>query len=109
MIKYVHQPLNVEIRSIGGYYKVLEEGLIDFEGRKVLYVLKGAHVDTSCCGAGGLGFLSVPGLVTAWKSSKNEEGLAVSEVKRITDRGPRSAIRDILKQKYPYIDVIDFE
>lgn len=108
-LQYVHVPLNEEIRAIGGYYKVLEEGVIDFDGKKVFFVLKGAHVDTSCCGPGGMGFISVPGFITSWKSSKSEDGLAVSEVKRIRDTEPRRKIKAIIGQKYPYISVVDFE
>lgn len=108
-MKHVHQPLNVEIRSIGGYYKVLEEGVLDFEGRKALYVVMGAHVDTSCCGAGGLGYITVPGFVTAWKSVKNEDGLPVSEVACIRDSAARNKLKAELRNKYPYITVIDFK
>jgi hypothetical protein len=107
--RYVHFPINEEIRSVGGYYKVLEEGLLDFDGRKVLYALKGAHVDTSCCGSGGVGYISVAGYVTAWKSSTNEEGLPVTEVKKVVDREPRKRLETLLKQKYPYVNVIDFD
>ncbi|MBU4175795.1 MAG: hypothetical protein KKB90_11050 [Actinobacteria bacterium] len=108
-MRHVHQRLDEEIRSIGGYYKVLEEELLDFNGRKVLYVLKGAHVETSCCGEGGVGYISVPGYVSSWKSSTNEDGLAVSEVERVRGKEVQRQLRGILKKKYPYIDVIDFE
>lgn len=108
-LKYVHHPLNEEIRAIGGYYKVLEEGVLEFEGRKVFYVLKGAHVETSCCGSGGMGLISVPGYIVSWKSGKNDDGLAVSELKRIVDSEPRKKIKALLSRKYPYISVVDFE
>lgn len=108
-MKYVHQPLDTEIRSIGGYYKVMEEGHLDFEGRKVLYVLKGAHVDNSCCGAGGLGFVSVPGYLVRWKSSTSEDGLPVSEVERVRSSADRKKLKALIKKKYPYIEVIDFD
>lgn len=108
-VRYVHFPLNEEIRSIGGYYKVLEEGVLEFEGSKVLYTLKGAHVDTACCGAGGMGFISIPGTVVEWKSGVSEEGHPVSEVKRIRDTAARKRIKQVLSDKYPYITVIDFE
>ncbi len=108
-MKYVHTPVNEEIRSIGGYYKVLEEGVLDVDGTKVLYSLKAAHVDTSCCGAGGMGFLSVPGVLKSYKSEKSESGFPVSEVKRIVDKKPQARVRELLKQKYPYINVIEFE
>lgn len=109
MPEYVHHPINEEIRSIGGYYKVLEEGILDFEGRKVLYVLKGAHADTSCCGPRGMGLLTVPGYVTSWKSGKDESGLPVSEVKHITDREEQKRIKALLKKQYTYIEIVDFD
>lgn len=108
-MKYVHQPLNEEIRAIGGYYKVLEEGVLDFEDKKVLFVLKGANVETSCCGTGGMAFISVPGYVVSWKSSRNEDGCDISEVKRVKDTEPRKKIKALINQKYPYISVVDFE
>jgi len=108
-LKYVHLPLNEEMRSIGGYYKIFEEGLLDYEGRKVLYLLKGAHVETSCCGSGGVAYMNIPGYLTTWKSEKNDGGLDVSEVKRIRDSAAQKKIRKILSGKYPYISVIDFD
>jgi hypothetical protein len=109
MTRYIHFPLNEEIRSIGGYYKVLEEGVLDFEDKKVLYALKGAHVETSCCGSGGMGLVSVPGYVTSWKSSTSDDGYPVSEVKHITDLEARKRIQTQLKQRFPYIEVFDFD
>ncbi len=109
MPRYVHQPLNEEIRSIGGYYKVMEEGVLDVAGRKVLYVLKSGHVETSCCGSGGINMITVPGVVVSWKSQKNEDGLAVSEVKRITGSADRQRVKELLRQRFPYISVVDFE
>ena len=109
MPRYVHYPLNVEIRSIGGFYKVLEEGILDVDGQKVLYALKGAHVETSCCGSGGVGFISVPGVVTSWKSGKDENGNPVSEVKHITSTKQKDRIRALLKQRFPYVNMVDFE
>ena len=85
MTRYTHFPLNEEIRSIGGYYKVLDEGVIDFEGEKILNALKGAHVETSCCGTGGMGLVSIPGFVVSWKSSESDDGYPISEVKHVTD------------------------
>ena len=109
MPKYVHQPLNEEIRSIGGYYKVMEEGVLDFEDKKVLFALKGAHADPACCGPGGMGFLAVAGILVSYKAEKNEDGLPVSEVKHVTDREARKRIKALLKQKFPYIDVVEFD
>ena len=108
-MKYVHQPLNEEIRSIGGYYKVLEEGILELDEKKVLYVLLAAHTDTSCCGARGGAFISIPGYVSSWKSSTNEDGASVSEVKRVRDSDAQKQIKALLGKKYSYVLVIDFE
>lgn len=109
MPKYTHYPLNEEIRGIGGYYMVLDEGVIDFEDRKVLYALKGAHFDTSCCTVRGVGLVSIAGYVTSWKSFKNEEGIPVSEVKHVTNTEERKRIKALLKQRFSYIEVFDFD
>ena len=109
MATYIHHPLNEEIRSIGGYYKVMEEGVLDFEGTKVFFALKGAQADTACCGPGGMGFLSVAGVLVSYKQEKNEDGLPVSEVKHVTDTEARKRIKALLKKKYPYIDVVEFD
>jgi len=107
--RYTHFPLNEEIRSIGGYYKVLDEGVINFEGEKILYALKGAHVETSCCGSGGMGLVSIPGFVVSWKSSESDDGYPISEVKHVTDTETRKRIKAVLKQRFPYVEVFDFE
>lgn len=109
MTKYIHTPLNEEIRSIGGYYKVLEEDIVDFEGRKLLYVLKAAHVDTSCCGAGGMGFISVPGFVVSYKTETSDSGYLVSDVKRVRDTAAQKRIKQMLLGKFSYISVVDFD
>lgn len=106
---YTHYPLNEEIRGIGGYYMVLEEGVLDFEEKKVLYALKGAHLDTSCCNVRGAAVVSVAGYLTSWKSSKNDEDVPVSEVKHVNNTGERKRIKAALKQKFPYIEVFDFD
>ncbi|MDD5747437.1 MAG: hypothetical protein PHP64_00035 [Actinomycetota bacterium] len=108
-MKHIHYPLNQEIRSIGGYYKILEEGILDFQGDKVLFNLKAAHVDNSCCGSGGVGFISVLGYIVSWKSEKNEEGYPVTEVRRIKDKRSQGQIREILKKKYPYMNIVEFD
>lgn len=108
-MKYVHLPLDEEIRSIGGYYKVLEEGTLTSEGREVLYVLKAARAETACCGNGGLGYISVPGYLVSYKSGKNEDGLDVSEVRRVKDARIRKRLKLELFKKFPYITVIDFD
>lgn len=105
----MHHPINEEIRSIGGYYKILQEGILDYGDKKVFYVLKGAHADTSCCGPKGMGLLSIPGYIQRWKFEKNEDGFPVTEVKHITDTDARKQIKALLKKQFSYIEVFEFD
>jgi hypothetical protein len=105
---HIHQDPDQEVRSIAGYYKVLEEGRLALDGREVLYIVEIAHVETSCCGSGGIGFILIPGYIISWKSCRDEAGLCVSEVERIVDPEIRKRISGLLKKQYPYIHQVSF-
>ena len=102
MAEYVHVPVGEEIRSIAGYYKVLEEDVIEYKGRQVLYLVKMAVVETSCCGEGGLGFILVPGYLIGYRSGKNSQGAWVSQVERVVDRNEKREITEMLKGRHPH-------
>ena len=108
MAEYVHVEVGEEIRSIAGYYKVLEENLLEYKGREVLYLVKVAVAETACCGPGGMGFISVPGYVTAPRSRRDSQGAWVSDVEHITDAAEREEITEILKNKHLHFNQIDF-
>ena len=108
MAEYVHQEIGEEIRSVAGYYMVLEEGLLEYNGREVLYLVQAAEVDTSCCGPGGMGYLYVPGYIRSLKSRKNQTGLWLSEVDRIKDEGERRDIEKLLMQQHPGFQQVTF-
>ena len=38
--EHIHQLLDEEIRSIAGYYMVLEEGVLEYKGRNLLYLVQ---------------------------------------------------------------------
>jgi hypothetical protein len=101
MSEHVHQEIGEEIRSVAGYYVVLEEGVLKYNGREVLYLVQAAEVDTSCCGPGGMGYLYVPGYIKSLKSRKSESDLWVSEVERIKEEGERRDIEKLLREKHP--------
>ena len=107
MAEYVHQELNEEIRSIGGYYMVVEEGILNHNGREVLYIVKVAEVE-SCCGTGGCGYILVPGYVISWKNKRNDAGLAISVVEPIQEVDTQGDIKKVLEEKYPHFSMIDF-
>jgi hypothetical protein len=95
---YTHE-LNEEIRSISGGYELVEEGILEMQGKEVLYVVGNAVIDSSCCGVGGCRYALVPGYVRKFKTGQNEQGLWISEVDPIVDRETRQEITQLLKEK----------
>ena len=108
MPEHVHQPIGEEVRSIAGYYMVLEEAVLQYKGREILYLVEAAAADTSCCGGAGMGFIMVPGYVVDLRGRRNEEGLWVSQVERIDDEEERREITEILKKRHPGFQQILF-
>ncbi len=108
LARYVHQRIGEEIRSIAGYYQVLEEVVVEYEGRDLFYLLEAAVVDTSCCGSGGMGFIRVPGFVKDWKFGLNEDGLFVSEVERVEGEEERKKIARWLRARHPGFQEVVF-
>ena len=95
--EYVHQELNRDITAIGGTYVLVKEVRLPFSSQEILYVIGQAAFDTACCGVGGCAYALVPGFVLAWKSKNNDDGLAVSEVEPIRDKGVQQQVRRLIE------------
>lgn len=108
MPEHVHQPVGEEIRSIAGYYMVLEEKTLEYGGREVLYLLEAAAADTSCCGGAGMGFIMVPGYLISLRKGKTQDGLWVSEVDRVSGEAERREITALLKARHPGFQQVIF-
>jgi hypothetical protein len=108
MAEHVHQPIGEEIRSIAGYYMVLEEGVLQYNDRELLYLVEMAAADTSCCGSAGMGFIMVPGYIDALRSHRNEDGLWVSDVDRVQGEEDRKEITGLLLDKHPGFQQVNF-
>jgi hypothetical protein len=108
MAEHVHQLIGEEIRSMAGYYMVLQEGVLEYKGREVLYLIEAAAADTSCCGGAGLGFIMVPGFIKALKTRKNEDGLWVSDVDLILDEEERKELAGLLLADNPGFQQVNF-
>ncbi len=106
--EHVHQKIGEEVRSIAGYYTVLEEDVLEYNGRRVLYEVKMAVVETSCCGSGGLGFIFVPGYILSLKDRQTPNGLWVSEVERIVEESEKKDIEKELRRIYPHFYEVSF-
>ena len=108
MAEYIHVEVGEEIRSIAGYYQVLEEGVLEYKGREVLYLVKMAVVETSCCGPGGMGFISVPGCIVKSRDRQDPQGAWITDVDRILDKVEQGEIAGILKSKHLHFHQVDF-
>jgi hypothetical protein len=95
-IEYVHQELNQEITAIGGYYVLVKEVRLPFQGREVLYLVGHAAFDSTCCGAGGCAYALVPGFVVNWKGKTSQDGAAISLVEPIHDKGVQEKVRAVI-------------
>ena len=98
MNKYTHLELNKDIYSIAGYYTPLKEVRLAYNGRKVLYVVGQAVIESSCCAAGTYAYVLVPGYIINWQNEKNENGLPVSEIEPVSDKESQNNIRRIIKE-----------
>ena len=87
---------------------VLEEAVLQYKGREILYLVEAAAADTSCCGGAGMGFIMVPGYIRELRAGKNEDGLWVSEVDRVEDEGERREITRELRARHPGFHQIIF-
>jgi hypothetical protein len=96
--KYTHQ-LNKEVTSISGWYKLHKEGILDHGGRRFLYAVGDAVIDSSCCGTGGCRYAVVPGSLVSWKSGTNDNGLSTSIVKPVTDKTIKRELSKLLSKK----------
>jgi hypothetical protein len=76
----------------------LNEELLEYRGRKVLYQYAEASNVTFCTGTGvsWLGSMSVKGYVVRWRYGTNEKGEALSEIEPITDPVEQREIRVLL-------------
>jgi hypothetical protein len=106
--EHVHQLIGEEIRGMSGYYMVLEEGVLEFAGREILYLVEAAAADTSCCGGAGMGFIMVPGFINALKVRHNEDDLWVSDVDRIDNEEDRKEITRLLMARHPGFQQVNF-
>jgi len=104
--EYEHLELHAEVRSIGGYYTINKEALVQHNGREVLVAYGYGAADTSCCGAGtGCRFANVVGYVLAWKTKTANNGMPISCVEPIRNESTQGEIRRLIAATEPYCQV----
>jgi hypothetical protein len=98
---YVHVTEGEDIGFEGRSYRIAEE-LLDYQGRKVLYLNSEASGVSFCdrSYAMHLGSTNVKGYVVRWKYGTNEKGETLSEIEPVTDEGEQREINKLLKGRY---------
>ena len=97
--RYIHRPIGVEVRAIGGGYTLEKEMKLPHADREVLVVLGHAFIDSSCCGVSGCRYAFVPGYLRGWRDHLSEEGLPASTVEPVCDRAEQRAIEGAVREK----------
>ena len=94
---YRHCPRQEDIGSEGRQYSITE-GILEYQGRKVLYQYVEALGVTFCTGTGAsyVGSINVKGYVVRWKYGSNEKGEALSEIQPVSDVQEQQEIGKLL-------------
>ena len=108
LVDFIHPVLNQEVRTISGHYILSREKQLSYNGRKVLYLVGCAVVDSSCCGPGGCAYALVPGYIRQWKYRLTPDHRPVTQVEAIRNRDARQALRRFIKEKEP-VQQVDFD
>jgi len=98
---YVHQPQGEDIGFEGRSYS-LAENLLEYKGRKVLYLNTEASAISFCdrSYATHLGSIIVKGYVLKWKYGANEKGEPLSEIEPVMDEVEQREISELLRDGY---------
>jgi hypothetical protein len=94
---YRHGPPQEDVGSEGKQYSITE-GILEYQGRKVLYQYVEALGVSFCTvtGAAYVGNINVKGYVVRWKYGSNEKGEALSEIQPVSDVREQQEIGKLL-------------
>ena len=103
---YLPEELGNEVVAPSGYYQPLEEVVVDYQGKRLLYVLGTGCIEASCCGKGSWSYARVEGFVTG-EPGGGEAGLGPGQmlVDTIEDAGQKEAIAALLRERHPGVRV----
>jgi hypothetical protein len=99
--EFIHPELGREVRSFTGYYVPLEEHVLPYNEREVIYILGHACIEASCCGSSNWVYIQVPGFFVRKHIRVCADTLPVSEIEIIQDEEARRTIYEALIKKYP--------
>jgi hypothetical protein len=98
---YVHVAEDEDIGFEGRSYRIAEE-LLDYRGRKILYLRSEASAVSFCdrSYACHLGSINVKGYVVRWKYGTSKNGETLSEIEPVTDEAEQREISGLLRSNY---------
>ena len=103
--RYVSEDIGSEVATPSGYYQPLEEGYLDYQGRRFLYTLGNACIEASCCGVGDWRYARVEGYVVGHAAGPGGGGNGPIEIETIEDEDERAAVGKLLEDKHPGVRV----
>jgi hypothetical protein len=97
---YTPESLGSEMQAPSGYYVPREEAFLDYQGRRLFYILGTMCVEASCCGVGRWDYVRVHGFVA---DSAPEPGEARGELQidTIEDDGEKQALTKLILARHP--------
>lgn len=99
-VTYTPEEIGREMEAPSGYYVPRELVVLEYEGKRLLYVLGTVCIEASCCGIGQWGYARVHGyVVDAGLATADDVGTV--QIDTIEDEGERQAIVKRLMAAHP--------
>jgi hypothetical protein len=102
---YVPEDFGNEVVAPSGYYVPLEEAFIEYNGRRLLFILGNYCIEASCCGVGSWSYLRVEGYVIGKYDSKRQTDEAYFEIETIENDIEKTEISKLLLDKHPGVRI----
>ena len=102
IVEFSHANLGEEVQTPSGYYVPLEERILPYKGREVIYTLGQGCVESSCCSSPrSWRYVQVPGFLVKKHIRGGATSLLISEVEIIQDNEDRNNIRQSIAERHP--------
>jgi hypothetical protein len=104
---YIHAELGKEVNALSGYYTVVDEKIVPYNGREALCFIGEYVTHGYCCGRSESSYAQVAGYIVNWKAKRDTHGTPISEVEPITDEKVKRELTDIIKGN-EFVRIVEF-